>query len=347
MEGTPPVAPPAAESSPQPLKPIEAQPASSPGDARAELARKALVPLVPNAGPRCPRCGVRLLADSKSCPRCKVDPASAEAAAMLVPVGTPWREVFRGALYVPRGFVTILARPRLWPAAALPLLLNIALFAVVWWFGMWVIEKTLQPLTSTEALPDWNGFFWTCAAYVVKFIAWIATATLTRWLFLPLVVAWAMTAPPFSFVLRALFAPLSTIVGERTEQLVLGLDQAKLPFNFGEFQASITLSIINSVLLLFVQCLLYIVLVPLALIPPVWMLLPPAIMAGMDHSDPTFCRKSYYMRERIALWRARKWRFLGFGVTFFFLLTIPFLNAFIFPTVAVGAALLYLELDRK
>jgi uncharacterized protein involved in cysteine biosynthesis len=53
------------------------------------------------------------------------------------------------------------------------------------------------------------------------------------------------------------------------------------------------------------------------------------------------------MREKIALWRERPWRFFGFGLAFFFRLTIPFVNAIIFPVVAAGGAMLYLELDRK
>lgn len=303
-----------------------------------------IVPLVPNAGARCPRCGVRLLSEQKSCPRCQVDPTSPAASALHVPAGSLGKEFLRGAAYVPRGFVRIFTTPRLWAVSALPLVLNIILFALVTYAGLALIDTFAKTYSAADALQDWHGW-WTIAAYIIKFIAYIAYYL--KFLMIPLLTAWLMGAFPFSIVLRALFMPFSTMVGERTEQIVLDLPQAKQPFHLGELQASITLSIIDTILLAFVQGLLYLLLLPVALLPPVWMVLPPAIMSGMDHTDPTFCRKNYYMRERIALWKARKWRFLGFGVTFFFLLGIPFVNAIIFPTVAAGAALLYLELDVK
>ncbi len=318
--------------------------AAAPVD-RAELARRALVPIVPNAGPRCPRCGNRLAeAGTKSCSRCLVDPSSPEAAAMLVQEGTALREFFRGAAYVPRGLMTILARPRLWPVAALPFLLNIVIFVLVTYAGLALIKTFSLQYSDAKALSDWTGW-WTVAAYIIKFLAYISYYL--GFVMVPLLTAWAMSAFPFSIVLRAIFMPFATILGERAEQLILDLPQAKEPFNFGALQAAIVISIVDTLLLALLQAVLYVVLIPLALIPPIWMVLPPAIMAGMDHTDPTFCRKNYYMRERTALWKARKWRFLGFGVTFFFLLGIPFVNAVIFPVVAAGAVLLYLELDRK
>jgi len=263
---------------------------------------------------------------------------------MLVPVGSPWREIFRGAVYVPRGFFKILSSPRLWAVSAIPLLLNIIVFALVTYAGFKLVDLYAVQYSKADALSDWHGW-WGFVAAFLKAVAYLAYYL--KFLMMPVLTAWLLSAPPFTFIMRAIFMPFSTMIGERTEQIVLALPQAKQPFHFGELQASITLTIVNTILLALVQILLYVVLCPLAFIPPLWLVLPPAIMSGMDHTDPSFCRKSYYMRERIALWKARKWRFLGFGVTFFFLLGIPFLNAFVFPTVAAGAAILYLELDRK
>jgi uncharacterized protein involved in cysteine biosynthesis len=313
---------------------------------KAELAKKALVPLVPALGSRCPRCGVRLLDLVQPCSRCGVIPASSEAGANLVPEGVFVTELLRGASYVPRGFFKILLTPRLWATAALPSFVNVIIIVLLWFLCWGALEHFLGQYASSESLPTWTGW-WKVLAYVIHFTAYVATSGVTKVVMVPLLLTWLMTAPPFTFILRAIFAPLSTIVGERTEQNVLDLPAASKPFNLGDVQTAIVMTIVNSVLLALVQLALYVVLLPLAFVPPVWVLLPPAIMAGMDHSDPSFCRKTYHMRERLALWRARKWRFLGFGLTFFFLLTIPFLNALVFPTVACGAALLYLELDRK
>jgi uncharacterized protein involved in cysteine biosynthesis len=255
------------------------------------------------------------------------------------------KELLRGAAYVPRGFLTILTRPRLWAVSAIPLLLNIIIFVLTVGLTIYVLNDWLIKETAPGALEQWKGFWWGALAIIIEVLGWLGRVA--SWIIIPLLTAWLMGAFPFSIILRAIFTPFATIVGERTEQVILDLPQAKEPFHLGELGSSITMAIVNTILLAFAQGLLYVILVPLALIPPLWMIVPPAIMAGMDHTDPTYCRKNYYMRERVALWRARKWRFLGFGVTFFFLLGIPFVNAIIFPTVACGAALLYLELDRK
>ncbi|MBI3723961.1 EI24 domain-containing protein [bacterium] len=316
---------------------------------KADLAKKALIPLAAGVPARCPRCGVRLLETQKACPRCGVDPASEAAGALLVPEGSWLREIFRGASYVPRGFWKILTTPRLWPVAALPFLVNVIIFVLVSWLVVHVLRGWLEGYVNPHRFDNWTGLWWGIASWLV----WGAAELVYHLapIMVPLIVAWLIGAFPFSLIFRIIFAPLATIVSERTEQIVLDLPQAKEPLDLGSLAASITASIINSILLVLLQGLVYIVLIPIGLIPffgtLIWLVLPPAILAGMDHTDPNFCRKDYWMRERTALWKARHWRFLGFGLTFFFLLGIPFVNAFVFPTVAAGSALLYLELDRK
>jgi uncharacterized protein involved in cysteine biosynthesis len=316
------------------------------------LARRALIPIVANAGPRCPRCGVRLLAtETKACPRCKVDPSSRAAAERLVPGGSFVREFFRGASYVPRGAVKIITTPKLWAVSALPLVLNVAIFLLVYYVILRFLVGSLEHYASPEATKTWTGVGWWIVGTVLWALGNLVASTVFKVVVIPLLLAWLMGAFPLSVILRTIFAPLATMVGERTEQVTLGLDAANEGFHLGALQASLVITIVDSLLLGVLEGVLYLLLSPINVIPFVgsilWMALPPAIFAGMNHSDPNFCRKNYYMRERVALWSLRKWRFLGFGCCFFFLLGIPFVNAVIFPVVACGSALMYLELDRK
>lgn len=310
------------------------------------LARKALIPIYGTIV-RCPRCGTRLQdASVKQCPHCGVDPGSADAAAMLVPQGSLVSELFRGASYVPRGAWRILVSPKLWLVALVPFVFNVAFM-----YGMWKLTEVFvvdwfDTHTSVQALQDWNGLFWGFLALVLKMLGLIV-----HWLsfiMVPLFAAWLMTTAPF----RVIFAAMSTLVGGRTEQLALQPPTRPVePFDLGKFQAALVISIVDAMLLALLEAVLYLVLSPIAVIPFVgtflWFVFPRALFAALDQSDPSFCRKGYYTREKIALWRERPWRFLGFGLSFFLLLVIPIVNAFVFPVVAAGGALLYLELDRK
>jgi uncharacterized protein involved in cysteine biosynthesis len=337
---------------PEPTKPDEgatltaASGAASVDQAAVLRARKALIPLVGNAPPRCPRCGTRLAADAaKQCPHCGVDPASAEAAAMLVPAGGVVGELLRGASYVPRGLWKIVSTPRLWAVSALPMLLSIAFTIGTFLLLKQSLLDWFESHTGAEPYKDWHGI-WAFGAIVFRFLCNLVYYL--SFVMIPLVLAWILTTPPF----RAIFAATSTLVGGRTEQLVLETPTRKAePFNLGAFQASLAIAVVDALLLALLEGVLYVVLSPIAVVPVVgtllWFLLPRAIFAAFDQSDPSFCRKNYYMREKIALWRERPWRFFGFGCAFFFLLTIPFVNALVFPVVAAGGALLYLELDRK
>ena len=93
------------------------------------------------------------------------------------------------------------------------------------------------------------------------------------------------------------------------------------------------------------------ILLPINLIPflgsAVWLVLPPAIFAGMDYSDINLVRRTYSTREKMRLWSLHQWRFLGYGFSFCFLIAIPIVNIFVIPAACAGGAILFLELDRK
>lgn len=131
---------------------------------------------------------------------------------------------------------------------------------------------------------------------------------------------------------------------------MLGFDEGQ-PFDFSRVYANLVVAILDAILLTSLQGLLYLLLLPINLLPflgsVVWVVLPPAIFAGMDYSDINLVRRRYTIREKMRLWRAHEWRFLGYGMSFFFLITLPVVNAVAIPCAAVGGALLYLELDRK
>lgn len=367
-EPTPPSTTPTPAPAPTPIgSPVDgAAPYVAPGDLgkspqellrqqQAEEARLLAVaavehPLFPDSGPRCPRCGERLdKAKLDVCPRCKLDPKGQQAGADLLPMGTWKREFLRGVAYLPRGAFRLLRSPSLWKYAVIPLLINaLVVFLALW--GAYTLSDWLVQKTGPDALAPWTnaGGMWWVLAWVVWFVAWLAR--ILAIVFVPILSTWIMLAFPFNILYKALFMPFMELLTESTERVVLDVQQNE-PFDFARVYANIVVGIIDAVLLTLTQGLLYLVLLPINVIPLagwfLWMVLPPAIFAGMDYTDLNLVRRKYTLREKVRLWRHYEWRFLGYGVSFFFLLTIPVLNAVAIPCAAVGGALLYLELPKK
>ena len=300
-------------------------------------------PVLPALGVRCPRCGQRLeSADEGKCSRCKVQVRSPEAGLNLVATGGVLGELLRGASYLPRGLLRLARSPRLWKFAVIPLLLNLLVILGTWALAEYVFSPYLSGLSA-----EWEkgGWGWWALSFVVD-----AIELLSRWL-LPLFAAWLLVAfPPFALLYKLLFMPFMELLTEATDQVALGFkDEGR--FELARFYANLVVAIVDALLLTLLQACLFLLLLPINLVPVlgslVWAVVPPAIFAGMDYSDINLVRRSYTTREKGALWKLHRWRFLGYGVSFFFLLTLPLVNVFVIPAAAVGGALLYLELDRK
>lgn len=349
-----------------PVEGVASAPLAAPGDAfkspqellrskQAEEARLLAVaavehPLFPDSGPRCPRCGERLdKARLDVCPRCKLDPKSEAAGADLLAMGEWKREFLRGVSYLPRGAFRLLRSPSLWKYAIIPLLINaLVVFLTLW--GAYLLSDWLIGKTNQGVLDPWTaaGGIWWVLAWLVWFIAWLAR--ILALVFVPILATWLMTAPGFNLLYKALFMPFMELLTESTERVVLDVNTNE-PFDFTRIYANIVVGILDAILLTFTQALLFVVLLPINIIPLVgwflWMVLPPSIFAGMDYTDLNLVRRRYTLREKVRLWRHYEWRFLGYGVSFCFLLTIPVLNAVAIPCAVVGGALLYLELPKK
>jgi CysZ protein len=156
--------------------------------------------------------------------------------------------------------------------------------------------------------------------------------------------------PPFSLIYKFIFMPVMELLTEASERSVVGF---KEPGGFAllAFLKNILVGALNAVIMTCLQLVILVVLLPLNFIPlvgsAVWLIVPPAIFASLDYTDINLVRRGYTTREKLRLWWHHQWRFFGFGVAFFFFITIPVLNAVVIPAAAAGGALLYLELDRK
>ena len=293
---------------------------------------------------RCQVCG-DLLAAPSGCPACR-DELKGEAPQLVRPRGLAPFEVLRGMLYLPRGALHLLRNPRLWKLAAVPLLINFGVVLLALGLSWFFVVPYIEGVTGEEALKDWTGW-WVPLSYAVWFLG--KAFEVLAVVFLPLIASWLLVAFPLGIVYKALFIPFMERLGAATDRSLLVGDQERLQFQTS--QLSILWGIVDAVVLGLLQGLVFLILLPMNFVPLlgsiVWLLLPPAIFASMDFSDIHLVRRGYGTKEKMKLWWEHQWRFLGYGLSFCFFLTLPVLNAFAIPAATVGGALLYLELDRK
>lgn len=326
---------------------------SEAGRLAAERARAAWESRFLPTRARCPRCGERFGPEAAAadepppCPRCATSPLAPLAGAGLVPHGSWVGELLRGASYFPRGLLHLVRHPRLWKWATIPALLNaiaiLVAFALALLLADWLLTET-----SAEALSDWTGWFWGTLSWP----AWALgrLVSVLGFLAIPLSLWLIVAFPPFALIYKILFMPFMELLAEGAEQEALGIEDASR-FELSRFYANVVIAILDAVLLTLLQALLWLLLLPINLVPIlgnlVWVGLPPALFAGMDYTDIDLIRRGYPTREKVRLWAHHHWRFLGFGLSFCFLAVIPVVNMVIIPAAAVGGSLLYLELDRK
>ena len=332
-------------------------------EALAHAARMLDDPLFPARGQRCPRCGERVPApkapDPKadatpaapappagSCARCRVELRSVAAGKAISPRRVWWRELLLGTTFLPRGALKVLFTPALWKFAVIPLLINICVVILSLWLA-WLLCDWLEKATGQNALQGWTGWGWGTLAWIVGALGLVAR--IMAWILLPILSACLIVAFPFNLLYKLVFMPFMELLTEATERHVLAIND-DTPFEFSRFYANLIVAVVDAVLLTALQGLLYLLMLPLAFIPvanALWLVIPPALFAGMDYSDINLVRRGYVLREKVLLWRTHEWRFLGYGISFFFLLAVPGVNAFVIPAAAAGGALLYLGLDRK
>jgi len=311
------------------------------------LAPEGWLPYSGKLGERCNTCG-DLRSSPAGCPACRTELVALRETLperlTIKPKGYAPGEFMRGMGYLPRGFWFLFRNPRLWKYAVVPLLINMVVALLGLW-GAIYLSKNVHEM-GTNAMSDWQGA-WAVAAKVFEFGLYLFEFAAV--LLIPIVLAWLLTAFPLGIIYKLLFTPFMEALGGATDRLVLTEGKDRVEFQTSHL--TIIYTMFDTVVLGVLQGVLIVLLLPLLLIPVVgslvWMVLPPSIFASMDFSDIHLVRRGYTAGEKMRLWKTHKWRFFGYGASFFFFLTLPILNALAIPIATVGGALLYLELDRK
>ena len=231
------------------------------------------------------------------------------------------RRAAAGAWHVPSGFAFLLRHPSLWPLAALPAALAVALLAAGAIGGVYFIprvEASFAPRAG--AWPEW-------VELPVSLLLW--TATIGAGAFLGLGLALLLAAP--------LLDQLSRRVEARARGRV------------AESGASLATEIVQSLRagLYFLAAAPFVFL--LGLVPIVGPLL--SVMLGaravaLQMTDFALARRLVTLRERLAWHRRWMAESQGFGLAGMLGMLVPFANLLIAPTLVAGATLLVLDVEE-
>lgn len=215
---------------------------------------------------------------------------------------------------------------RLRRIAAMPLLINIILFAMGVPLVVWLVVNGIG-----DMLPE-TGALQGALRLALQIIA--AAAIVVGSVFI------------FVIVGNIIAAPFNSKLSQAVEEIQTGrpaVDETGIVTSTGR-------SIITAIGRLFIFILLYPPIMATALIPVVGPVLYPVLgviygsfVLSLDFTDPTFERHIARFRDKVGFIRRRKALYLGFGLTAVGIAFVPFLNLLFLPIEVVAAAMLFLE----
>jgi len=249
------------------------------------------------------------------------------------------RDFMLGARYLARGFRRI-NEPGLRRYVWLPLVVNVAVFAVLFWLGAEAFQDLVGWLLPSADAVTGNGWWSQTLGVLI---------TAARWLLWPvfLLAAGVVAFYTFTVLANLIGAPFNEFLAERVERLATaGRQPADSGGNvIGELAGSITdelrkqayFAVIAVVLLL-----LFLVPVIQLAAPVAWAAFG-AWAAGLEYLDYPLGNHGLRFREQRRGLGRRRMLVLGFGAAVMVMTLIPLLNLLVMPSAVIGATMLWVE----
>lgn len=233
-----------------------------------------------------------------------------------------------GAEYAFAGFQDI-RKPSLLPFILVPLVINVALFAVgiywLWgWFGSWMDQ-------AMAALPEW--------------LSWLSYVL---WPLLALVIA-LVVFYGFSIVANFIASPFNGFLAERLENELRGGENASPPKALSEHLSNVGQLLINEVRKLIYQIAWAIPIVIISLIPAVNLIAPflwivyGAWMMAIQYVDYPMGNHDLFFRDEKRVLGQHRGLSLGFGGVMSLITLLPILNFVAVPVGVCGATRLWVD----
>lgn len=237
-----------------------------------------------------------------------------------------------GTGYLLRG-LGLLGKPGIRAYAVIPLLINIAMFAIGVWYGY----------VQFQGFTDW------LIGYLPSWLQWV------EWILIPLFVVTVGAAIFFTFSIMAniVGAPFNSILAERVERHLLG-SACNLP-EVGIKQILIRLvpimwNEINKIgySILWAIPFLILFLIPgLNIAAPIFWFMFSAWMLAIQYADIPMGNHEISGKEVRRLLREKRAMSMGFGGLTLLMTSIPFVNFLVMPTAVAGATIMWVEALAK
>jgi CysZ protein len=226
-----------------------------------------------------------------------------------------------GAWHVPAGFAFLLRNPRLWPFAALPVMLAAVLMLAGGVLGVYLVpdaERALAP--APGRLPEWLEL-------PMSLLLW--TAALGAGVFLGLAIALLLAAPVLELLSRRVEARVRGRAVDSSQGLLWEILQ----------------SLRGAVYFLVAAPAVFV----LGLIPVVGPFLSALLGAravAFQMTDPALTRRGLDFGDKRRWHRRWFWESEGFGLAGMVTMLVPFANLLLGPALVVGGTLLVLEIEE-
>ncbi|MFA4874168.1 MAG: EI24 domain-containing protein [bacterium] len=245
-----------------------------------------------------------------------------------------------GLIFLVRGFTFLAARPRLWPWAILPTIVNLILLGVM--LGIFI--HYYSGLYSWLASHLGIGEIANAAAWWQHLLNWLLAAAgiiLKALIVLLTLIMLMLVTYGLSFIVAG---PFNDALSERVETAVTGKEPP--PFTLRKFISDLWRTIrvesIKAAILIAIPFVLFVV----SFIPFVGSIVYIALTflfgawdLGFSYSDIPFGRRAAPFRERLAFAKRHRWTLMGLGAGF----VVPFFSLIFAAPMVVGGTLLFVD----
>lgn len=253
-------------------------------------------------------------------------------------------DFLRGVSYLPRG-LGLLWAPGLRRFVWLPVLVNAAVFAVLFWLGAEYFQALMNWLLPAAGDVSGNGWL----GGVLRFLL-----DLVRWLLWPIFLLAAVIVMFYAFtaVANLIGSPFNGMLSARVEKRATGRLPPEVPEGAGivveaagavvdELRKMAYFALLGIPLLI-----LFVIPVANVAAPFLWAIYGAWIIA-LEYMDYPLGNHGLAFRDQRRLLRRRRMLHLGFGAAVLAITIIPVLNLVAMPAAVIGATLLRLEQDAQ
>jgi CysZ protein len=229
-----------------------------------------------------------------------------------------------GFSYLFRGLADLTSTPGMWLWALLPLVLNLLVFSLVLVTAVWAAAHYASGLSENS----W-GILWGSLAGLAAFALVLLVSFFT-----------------FGLVAPVLAAPFNELLSQRAEEKLTGStgDSQERPLAGELLRAAWSATKLFLLELAVVLPALLLLLIPFAGV--VLFAIPAGFFIALAYLDYPLDRRKLSVRQKLAFCRRHAAEVMGFGLSTYLVMMVPFLNVLMIPVAAVAGARLFVELDR-